>query len=136
MEVVLYPDPVLRRGGKPIAVFDAALKQLAAEMLEAMYAEGGVGLAAPQVAIEQKLLVLNPSGDAADRSGVAKVEFYLNNGKLIGVDTQAPFECTCEIRDTFIQTVYAVAHDNLGNSRKSLCTAFGDGTVGPSMLNR
>jgi peptide deformylase len=38
-------------------------------MLTAMYEEGGVGLAAPQVAIPQRLLVLNPKGDAADRSG-------------------------------------------------------------------
>ena len=38
-------------------------------MLEAMYAEGGVGLAAPQVGIERKLLVLNPTGDAGDRAG-------------------------------------------------------------------
>jgi peptide deformylase len=67
MDVVVYPDPVLRRGGKAVTVFDAALRDLAARMLEAMYAEGGVGLAAPQVAIEQKLLVLNPTGSADDR---------------------------------------------------------------------
>lgn len=69
MEVLVYPDPVLRRGGKVVTTFDASLRQLAAQMMEAMYAEGGVGLAAPQVGIEQKLLVLNPSGDPAERSG-------------------------------------------------------------------
>jgi hypothetical protein len=74
--------------------------------------------------------------DAADRSGVAKVEFYLNNDQLIGTDTEAPYECTCEIKDTFIQTVHAVAHDTLGNTRKSFYATFGDGTVGPGMLNR
>src|SRR5687768_16694043 len=62
MHVVVYPDPILRRGGKEVVVFDRQLRELAAEMLEAMYEEGGVGLAAPQVAVEQKLLVLNPSG--------------------------------------------------------------------------
>ncbi|MBX3464972.1 MAG: peptide deformylase [Planctomycetes bacterium] len=69
MEVLVYPDPVLRRGGKPIATFDQGLRQLADRMLVAMYEEGGVGLAAPQVGIEQKLLVLNPTGDAGDRAG-------------------------------------------------------------------
>ena len=69
MDVVVYPDPVLRRGGKTIESFDTELEQLAAQMFEAMYAEGGVGLAAPQVAIEQKLLVLNPTGSTDDRSG-------------------------------------------------------------------
>jgi peptide deformylase len=69
MEVVVYPDPALRLGGKTVTAFDADLRELAARMLTAMYEEGGVGLAAPQVAIPQRLLVLNPKGDAADRSG-------------------------------------------------------------------
>lgn len=69
MEVLVYPDPVLRRGGKVVTRFDAELRQLAARMMEAMYEEGGVGLAAPQVGVEQKLLVLNPKGDPKDRSG-------------------------------------------------------------------
>ena len=58
MEVLIYPDPVLRRGGQPITAFDQELADLADRMMEAMYEEGGVGLAAPQVGIEQKLLVL------------------------------------------------------------------------------
>jgi peptide deformylase len=69
MEVLVYPDPILRRGGKAITTFDAELRQLADRMMEAMYEEGGVGLAAPQVGVSLKLLVLNPSGDKKDRSG-------------------------------------------------------------------
>lgn len=69
MQVLVYPDPVLRRGGKAVTAFDADLRQLADRMFAAMYEEGGVGLAAPQVGVEQKLLVLNPAGDRADRSG-------------------------------------------------------------------
>ena len=69
MEVLIYPDPILRRGGQPITEFDQELADLAARMMEAMYEEGGVGLAAPQVGIEKKLLVLNPSGSKDDRSG-------------------------------------------------------------------
>ena len=78
MDVLVYPDPILRRGGKTITQFDGELRQLADRMMEAMYVEGGVGLAAPQVGIEQKLLVLNPSGDRKDRSG----ELVLCNPKL------------------------------------------------------
>jgi peptide deformylase len=48
-------------------------------MIEAMYVEGGVGLAAPQVGIEQKLLVLNPSGSKDDRSG----ELVICNPKIV-----------------------------------------------------
>jgi peptide deformylase len=78
MEVLVYPDPVLRRGGKPITQFDGELRALAERMMDAMYDEGGVGLAAPQVGIEQKLLVLNPSGDRKDRTG----ERVLCNARL------------------------------------------------------
>ncbi len=69
MEVLVYPHPVLRRGGKVVTQFDADLQKLSAQMMEAMYEEGGVGLAAPQVGVELKLLVLNPSGDPKERSG-------------------------------------------------------------------
>jgi peptide deformylase len=78
LEVVVYPDPILRRGGSAVTQFDPSLRELAARMFEAMYAEGGVGLAAPQVAIAQKLLVLNPSGDRNDRAG----ELVLLNPKI------------------------------------------------------
>lgn len=63
MEVVKYPDPVLRRGGQPVTVFDQELAETAGEMLRTMYAHRGVGLAAPQVGLERDLLVLNPTGD-------------------------------------------------------------------------
>lgn len=68
MDIVLYPDPVLRRGGKEVTVFDAALRETSARMIEAMYGDDGCGLAAPQVGIELKLLVLNPTADPNDRS--------------------------------------------------------------------
>jgi peptide deformylase len=68
MQVLIYPHPTLRRGGKQVAAFDQALRDLATAMLEAMYLEGGVGLAAPQVGIEWKLLVLNPTGNPDERS--------------------------------------------------------------------
>ena len=71
---------------------------------------------------------------AADRSGVARVEFYLNNGRLIGTDTKPPYECRYRIRDTFCQYVYAIAYDTLGNKRRSFVVPFGDGSVGPSLM--
>jgi len=67
MEIVKYPDPVLRRGGQTVEVFDQKLTDTAGEMLEAMYRYRGVGLAAPQVGLEISLLVLNPSGEPGDK---------------------------------------------------------------------
>ena len=63
LAVLKYPDPVLRRGGKDIEVFDANLAKTAADMLHTMYSYRGVGLAAPQVGLDLNLLVLNPEGD-------------------------------------------------------------------------
>ena len=46
MEVVKYPDPSLRRGGRPIETFDQELRDTARAMLDTMYEQRGVGLAA------------------------------------------------------------------------------------------
>lgn len=79
MEIVLYPDPVLRRGGKEITAFDADLRELADAMCEAMYRYDGVGLAAPQVGVEKKLLVCNPAGSMEDRTR----ELVLVNPRIV-----------------------------------------------------
>ena len=60
-EVVKYPDPVLAKPGVPITVFDAKLKTLVEEMFESMYAAQGIGLAAPQISISQRLTVIDCS---------------------------------------------------------------------------
>jgi peptide deformylase len=67
MEVVIYPEPALRQGGKPVESFGTELTELAQQMLDTMYAQKGVGLAAPQVARSLNLLVLNPTGERSDR---------------------------------------------------------------------
>ncbi len=60
-EVVKYPDPVLAKVGAPITVFDAVLKKLVAEMFESMYVAQGIGLAAPQISLSQRLTVIDIS---------------------------------------------------------------------------
>lgn len=66
MDVVLYPDPRLRAPNAPVAAFDAELAATARAMFETMYRTEGVGLAAPQVGINRRLLVYNPTGQAAE----------------------------------------------------------------------
>jgi peptide deformylase len=53
----------LRKDNEPITEFDDTLKRLAEEMLLLMYAADGVGLAAPQVGINKRLMVFNEDGD-------------------------------------------------------------------------
>ncbi|HET8984230.1 MAG TPA: peptide deformylase [Trueperaceae bacterium] len=52
-----YGDPILRRRASPVTTFDAALERLAADMIETMYAADGIGLAAPQIGIAQRMFV-------------------------------------------------------------------------------
>ncbi len=55
--ILILPDPVLRRVAEPVAAVDARIKSLADDMLETMYAAPGIGLAAPQVGISERLIV-------------------------------------------------------------------------------
>lgn len=63
----LYPDPILRVRCPEVTSFDPALRRLAADMIETMHAAVGVGLAAPQVGVETRLMVVDPTaGEDAD----------------------------------------------------------------------
>jgi len=57
LNLVLHPDPVLRTVCPPVGVFDSTLRDLVQEMFELMQAHGGIGLAGPQVAVEQRVFV-------------------------------------------------------------------------------
>jgi len=60
--ILHYPEPLLKKISKPVVLFDEALKQFAADMVETMYDAPGVGLAAPQVGVLQRVIVMDCSG--------------------------------------------------------------------------
>lgn len=62
-DVVLYPDPVLRKETEDVETFDDGLRAIVDGMLERMFESRGVGLAAPQVGLSMRLFVLNDEGD-------------------------------------------------------------------------
>ena len=61
LNILRYPDPRLHKVAKPVAIFDARLKKLAADMAETMYDAPGVGLAATQVDVHEQLVVIDTS---------------------------------------------------------------------------
>lgn len=77
-DLTLFPDPVLRKRAEPVAV-DEGLRELVRAMFRRMYASKGVGLAAPQVGLKQRVLVLNEHGEA-DR---AEGELALINPEIL-----------------------------------------------------
>ncbi len=63
LEVRIMGDPVLRQKALPLAEVTEATRRLIADMFETMYAEEGVGLAAPQVGISDRVIVIDPHID-------------------------------------------------------------------------
>jgi len=63
LPILRYPDPRLSRVAAPVAVIDDAVRKLAANMLETMYAAPGVGLAATQVDVHRRIIVMDISED-------------------------------------------------------------------------
>ncbi|MDQ2077068.1 peptide deformylase [Marinimicrobium sp. ABcell2] len=63
LEILEFPDPRLRTVAKPVAEVDARIRQLVDDMFETMYAAPGVGLAATQVNVHQRVVVIDVSED-------------------------------------------------------------------------
>ena len=63
LKILKYPDPRLRTVAKEVEIFDKSLDNLSTDMLETMYAENGIGLAATQVDVHIRLVVIDISDD-------------------------------------------------------------------------
>jgi peptide deformylase len=57
--ILIHPDPRLKKACDPVAEITDEVKRLAADMLETMYAAPGIGLAAPQVGVTRRVLVMD-----------------------------------------------------------------------------
>ena len=84
-EVVKWPDPVLAKRGENVTVFDAKLKKLVEEMFDSMYAAQGIGLAAPQISISQRITVIDVSFNKkpGDRIVLINPEIIEREGKQV-----------------------------------------------------
>jgi peptide deformylase len=63
LNVLCYPDPRLHKVAKPVAQVDARIKKIVADMADTMYEAPGVGLAATQVDIHERIVVIDISED-------------------------------------------------------------------------
>ncbi len=78
LDIRIVPDPVLREICAPVTLIDAAVKRRAEDMLETMYDAPGIGLAAPQVGITERMLVVDVAGE-----GEKKKPYCLINPEII-----------------------------------------------------
>ena len=88
LAILEYPDPRLRKTAKPIDVVDEAVRQLADDLLETMYAAKGIGLAATQVDVHRRVLVLDVSEQRDD-------PLVFINPEILSAEGRGPGEEGC-----------------------------------------
>jgi peptide deformylase len=80
LQILEYPDPRLRTRAQAVTEFDGALARLADDMFETMYAAPGVGLAATQVNVHRRLVVIDVSSEKNDRRVFVNPEILAREG--------------------------------------------------------
>jgi peptide deformylase len=83
LPIIEFPDPRLRTRAEPVRVFDARLEQLVADMFETMYAANGVGLAATQVNVHQRVLVADMSDDRKQPLALINAQILEKEGSQV-----------------------------------------------------
>ena len=71
--ILTLPDPLLRKKAKPVERVDDALRRLMDDLLATMYAAPGIGLAAPQIGISRRLIVMDPAKEEAPKAPLIMV---------------------------------------------------------------
>lgn len=86
LQLVLYPSDLLNQKTKKITRFDSATRKLAQDMLDTMYANNGVGLAAPQVGVLKRMMVIDVAGEDEPRKPIVFInpEIIDASGEMTG----------------------------------------------------
>ncbi|MCB2227240.1 MAG: peptide deformylase [Desulfarculaceae bacterium] len=90
LPIKTFPDPCLSRACRQVEVVDDDLRQLAADMLETMYDAPGVGLAAPQVGSDLRMVVIDCSSREEDPQPMVLV-----NPRIVEAEGALVFEEGC-----------------------------------------
>ncbi|QRM43271.1 peptide deformylase [Rhizobium sp. BG4] len=89
--LIILPDPILRQASKPIERVDDELKRLADDMLETMYDAPGIGLAAIQIGVPRRMLVIDVSREGEDK----QPQVFINPEILKSSDDRSVYEEGC-----------------------------------------
>ncbi len=90
-EILTYPDPRLKQVSEPVEKVDREIEKLVADMLETMYAAPGVGLAAPQVGILKRVIVL----DVGRLTEEGKQPLAVINPEIVSSEGETVFDEGC-----------------------------------------
>lgn len=89
-EILIWPDPILKKKASPVAKVDESTRALVADMFETMYAADGVGLAAPQIGILKNIIVLDTTPRQPESKPVAMI-----NPQIIAAEGKTVFQEGC-----------------------------------------
>lgn len=99
LEILTYPNPLLRIKAAPVKAVDSEIKKILNDMLETMREAGGVGLAAPQVGIDRRIIVLEvpefAGEDEEEREPKKKMLFKLVNPEIVFSEGEQKYEEGC-----------------------------------------
>jgi peptide deformylase len=90
-EILIVPDPRLKQVSKPVETVDDELRALMDDMLETMYAAPGIGLAAIQIGVPKRVIVM----DIAGKDEPKAPRYFVNPEILWASDETAPYEEGC-----------------------------------------
>ena len=90
LEILKYPEPILSKVAAPVKNFNNKTLTLINDMLDTMYAAPGVGLAAPQVGVSQRIVVLD-----VDHENPGKLVYKLVNPVVTRADGEVVWEEGC-----------------------------------------
>jgi peptide deformylase len=96
-EIVIWPDPVLKEMASPVDRVDDSIRRLLDDMAETMYAADGVGLAAPQIGVSKRLIVIDTSPrqiDASPRQPEQKL-LHLVNPEIVRAEGKMTYMEGC-----------------------------------------
>lgn len=86
LKICTYPDKVLRRRADIIEEIDEEVLETARRMAITMHENAGAGLAAPQVGVSSKLIVINPTGEPEDQQILINPTIVERRGDMEGVE--------------------------------------------------
>jgi peptide deformylase len=89
--LIILPDPLLRQQSKPVETVDSEIQRLADDMLETMYDAPGIGLAAIQIGVPRRMLVIDLSRDDEEN----KPQVFINPEILKVSDEVSTYEEGC-----------------------------------------
>ena len=90
-DILVVPDPILKQVSKPVEAVDDDLRALMDDMLETMYAAPGIGLAAVQVGVPERIICMDLSREGEEKAP----QFFVNPEILWASEETLPYEEGC-----------------------------------------